>query len=87
MCQDSFPISPPTPPFPSCRSGGGVTRCPKQVRDYFDLIKIFPFMCVADMRNGSVGWLKVLTHLTRLRQLTVMKQELCVCVCVCVLVV
>lgn len=37
-------------------------------------------MCVAGMGNGSVGWLKVLTHLT-LMPLTVMKRELCVCVC------
>lgn len=36
-------------------------------------------MCVAGMGNGSVGWLKVLTHLT-LMPLTVMKRELCVCV-------
>lgn len=36
-------------------------------------------MCVAGMGNGSVGWLKVLTHLTLLRRFTVMKQELCVC--------
>lgn len=30
------------------------------------------------MGNGSVGWAKVLTHLTLLWQWTVMKQELCV---------
>lgn len=48
--------------------------CPKQIKNYFD----FSFVCESGMGNGSVGWAKVLTHLTLLWLLTVMKQELCV---------
>lgn len=35
-------------------------------------------MCVAGMGNGSVGKLKVLTHLILYQRMMVMKQDLCV---------
>lgn len=44
VCQDSFPLPLVLSPH---IFGGGVMRCPKQIKDYFDLIKIFlSFMCV-----------------------------------------
>lgn len=73
MCQNSFPISSPLI-FPYVALIGMLESVLSKL-DYFDLIKIFPLMFVIGMRNGSVGWPKVLTHLTLVSQLMVMKQD------------
>lgn len=75
MCEQFFN---PTPhPSPTGGFDKDVTWCPQQIKNHSHLIKILAVCMFTGMGSGSMGWLKLLTHLLYGDEIGA------VCVCVC----